>query len=176
MSSTATTEVQRWWEELPDGARRELIWRWGVLPLAGSEARSFEVAILEAESVDDLDGPDDPGGWNRDLYEYIVGRPVLGFFLDGRRFYIGCRAHPSARRAVRAGRIEATFRCPRSRRDCPMRALIRGAGGRSVRLRLSLPLAPRSPAQVEPGSPSRARSTCDRPGPNPPLLRPPTAR
>lgn len=129
-------EAARWWWALPDALQDELIERWAAIPLAGSPERPEEVAWLEASPIDDdRDGPDDPGGWNRDLYEHIVGRPIVGFFLDRRVFHIGCTAHPAARALLRTGRIPAGFRCPLARGACPTRLLIEAVGGRDVQLR-----------------------------------------
>lgn len=121
-------EATRWWASLDAPTREELVGRWVAIPLAGSAARSVEVRGAAGRiAVDDVDGPQDRGGWNRDLYEFAVAHDVV-FHLNQRVFHI-CRAHDAARRVAREGRILAGFRCPFARSGCPMRALVDAAGG-----------------------------------------------
>lgn len=78
-------------------------------------------------------GSDDTELLVDDFYEYLVNHELC--FYGGRTFHI-CSAHAEARAVVAAGRIPASFPCPRASTDCPMRKLLDEAPGCDVRLSL----------------------------------------
>ncbi len=126
--------VEGWWSDLDDSARDQVIQLWRET----SFGQSCE-AFVSARYVENGEEEDDEALWNRDFYEYLVNHEAFSYQL--RRYHI-CTAHPKARAAVEAGFIPATFLCPLEEEQCPMRLLLRAAGGRSVKLQVGF--APRS--------------------------------
>lgn len=124
-------EVDRWWTELSEPSRRDVIQLWEEANLAGHAE-----AYVEARAVEDEAEDYNPALWHNDFYEYLVAHEVE--YMPGRVFHI-CTRHPVARAAVQRGRIPADFVCPWEEGDtaCPMRTLLQRAQGRSVRLQIA---------------------------------------
>lgn len=113
-------EVTEWWRALGPAERRDLCRDAGRPPA--------RVVARFVEADEDLHGSD-----GDDFYEYLVNHELT--LDDGRTFHI-CSAHPEARAVVAAGRIPATFRCPRGEAVCPMRTLLDRGPGHDVQLSL----------------------------------------
>lgn len=126
--------VDRWWTELQEPARHDVIRLWEEASFDGRNEAYVEVYVEDEAS--ELN----PALWHDDFYEYLVAHEA--YYTDpirGRIFHVGCTRHPMARAAVQRGRIPADFVCPwqESDTDCPMRALLRRASGRSVRFQIA---------------------------------------
>jgi hypothetical protein len=125
--------VDRWWTELQEPARRDVIQLWEEANLGGRNEAYVEVY---AEDEAELN----PALWHDDFYEYLVGHEAYYVDPAGQRiFHVACTRHPVARAAVQSGRIPADFACPWHEDDtaCPMRTLLQRAAGRSVRLQIA---------------------------------------
>lgn len=120
MVSKSDQDAERWWQGLTAEQQREL--RVRLVRIPGVEPY--------VEPVDD----DDTAG-KRDLFEYVLNHEDTPFFLEDPPPFHICRAHARARQALMRGRIEADFVCPFERKGCPMRAIVRAAGG-AVEVRL----------------------------------------
>ena len=118
LTAVRVSEVSEWWRSLAPDVRRELR-RDGGRPPRRVVARFVE--------------PDEGPAETHDFYEYLVNHEI--YIDDGPKYHI-CSAHPAARAVVAAGRIPATFRCPRGESACPMRVLLDRRPGRDVRLSL----------------------------------------
>lgn len=130
-----------WWETLHPEAQLEFIQCWdqrsddtalhGISRDGAIEWHPLPIE-LHGRIVDD-DHRIDDGLARRQLLEYINGHEEIQFFLTARSFHI-CRAHPGARVCLRSGVIPKDFHCEQHHPDCPMRAILAHAGGRSVEL------------------------------------------
>jgi len=121
LSKAQLRSVTHWWQGLAPAERRGLRHDPGRPP----------VRVIARFVGPDSHGDD--AGEPTDFYEYLVNHEI--FLEDGRRYHI-CSAHPEARAVASAGRVPASFRCPRADVHCPVRALLRTAP--SCDLRLSL--------------------------------------
>ena len=131
------SDVETWWGSLTDEARRTLTCQWE--PEADecrfslyfredeSEWRklSFEALAEEEEEADDWEQ-------KRDFFEYAVNHELLFKDHQGRTTHV-CRAHKAARQLIKEGKIPANFVCPVNDQACPMREIVKMAGGKSVR-------------------------------------------
>ncbi len=135
-----------WWSSLNEGAQVEFEQMW--------DARSEDTALygtcengniawhdlpIELKgSLLDEENDREHRELKQQLLEYISNHEEVQFFLVEHKFHI-CRAHPGARAALRAGELASTFVCPAENSDCPMLAILRASGGRSVGLSPALP-------------------------------------
>ncbi|HVH46229.1 MAG TPA: hypothetical protein VM925_27995 [Labilithrix sp.] len=117
LSLSQMDDVTRWWERLTPAERRSL----EVAARPRVQARFVEPGSDDADLAID------------DFYEYVVNHELC--FYEGKKFHI-CSAHAEAREVLSAGRIPASFQCPRASTECPMRRLLDQAPGCDVRLSL----------------------------------------
>jgi len=123
LSVAQTDDVSRWWLGLPPAERR------GVRRLLDQEAARSPVRLVGrfVDARQRYEGVEEASV--TDFYEYLVNHELT--LDDGRTYHI-CFAHREARRALAAGEIRASFRCPLARTDCPMRAVLDRAPGRDL--------------------------------------------
>ena len=139
MTDDARLTLSSHWEPEADDCRFSLYFREDQ-----SEWRKLPFDALTVEGVD-------TGDWEekRDFFEYAVNRELLVQDSQGRTKHV-CRAHVAARQILKEGVIPGEFVCPVMNTECPMRAIVEMAGGRSVRLLGALSC---SPAREDPPSP-----------------------
>lgn len=135
------TKTLGWWETLHPDAQLEFTQCWdqrnddtalhGISRDGRIEWHPLPIE-LHGRIVDD-DHRIDDGLARRQLLEYINGHEEIQFFLTMRTFHI-CRSHPGARACLRSGVIPKDFHCEQHHPDCPMRAVLAHANGRSVEL------------------------------------------
>ncbi|WP_038168403.1 hypothetical protein [Verrucomicrobium sp. BvORR106] len=126
MSELGLDAVERWWEDLDESGRRDVIELWQETASAGPvEVRVSGVFVDRGELGDDS------GFWHNDFYEYLVNNEI--YLLDPIQAHV-CTRHPLARAAVQRGLIPDDFECPFSNGNCPMRGLLERDPGRSIRL------------------------------------------
>lgn len=143
LPAAALGVIQNWWAGLPEQSREELSVLWdaraasceyALVQGSGSgpqwEAMPIQVGV-EFMPADDVV---DEEAWPVDFYEYLINNPELAIHFNGCFFHI-CTAHPQARAAVRAGVIEAGFRCPPKDEACRMETLLRHQPGCKAVLR-----------------------------------------
>ncbi len=118
--------VDRWWDDLDESGRRDVIELWQETASAGP----VEVRVLGV-FVDQGEPGDDSGFWHNDFYEYLVNNEI--YLLDPIQAHV-CTRHPLARAAVQRGLISEDFECPFLDSDCPMQRLLGREPGKSIRL------------------------------------------
>jgi hypothetical protein len=144
-----------WWSTLNEDAQIEFEQMW--------DARSDETALygtcengniawhelpieLKGALVDE-ENDREHRQFKQQLLEYISNHEDVQFFLVEHKFHI-CRAHAGARAVIRVGELASTFVCPAETSDCPMLAILKASGGKSVRLSPAIPRrvpAPQTP-------------------------------
>jgi hypothetical protein len=131
-------------EELTDGlsvAQKAIVSRWwrGLQP---AERRSLERVVDDEPKLRVIGRFAPPRGGcaeparipNVDFYEHLVNHEL--WLDDGPSFHI-CTAHSAARAAVSRGLLPASFACPLSDAQCPMRILLDERPGYDVRMGLA---------------------------------------
>lgn len=126
MSELGMGAVDRWWEDLDESGRRDVIELWQETALTGPvEVRVSGVFVDRDESEDSS------AFWHNDFYEYLVNNEI--YLLDPIQAHV-CTRHPLVRAAVQTGLIPDDFECPFSDGNCPMRRLLGVKPGKSIRL------------------------------------------
>ena len=135
-------EAEAWGSLLPDTARRDFTGMWDQRAedtawagyLDGEHPVWQELPIELVGELTDDDANFEHEELKQSLLEYINNHEEVQFFLVERSFHI-CRAHAAARKVLRQGYLPAGFTCPLGDSDCPMRAILLYAGGKSVVIR-----------------------------------------
>lgn len=130
----------RWWDTLPEEAKRELELLWSdraeSCRFACDDGEWKELPIVVGAvhfPNEDEDAAVEGEDWNQDLYEYLINHPELALIEHGIIHHI-CTRHPHARRVLRQGVIPKGFMCKLDQEACPMRALLAVQPGCDVRL------------------------------------------
>lgn len=140
VSEDARAVVCRWWADLTDKQRRQLLTAWDeqretafFSPLRGDTEAGVPVVI--GGKFVPAENPFISPEWHADYFEYLLKNPEL-LVNEKQVFILGgvCTAHPEARAALEAGGIPAGFTCPRANVDCPMRKWLDRAPGCSLML------------------------------------------
>lgn len=129
MADFGMENVGRWWGEMGETARADVIELWAEC--GGPEGLCrVQVAV---QWVEKPEPENDSYWWHPDFYEYLVNQEI--YLLDEPLRHV-CTRQTVAREAVRAGLIPASFACPIGDEGCLMRNLLACAPGKSARLKL----------------------------------------
>lgn len=119
-------QIERWWAGLTPETQVQMD------GLCREHSDSCVFATLDHPKLmehgrflpDEESGPDDDG-WEQDYFDYLVNHPMLVIAWDGqgKRFHVGCVAHPHARACWSRGQVPADFACPFQREACLMAPL-----------------------------------------------------
>lgn len=129
MADFGMENVGRWWGEMGETARADVIDLW--TECGGPEGLCRVQAAVQW--VDEPEPENDSYWWHPDFYEYLVNQEI--YLLDEPLRHV-CTRQTVAREAVRAGLILASFACPIGDGECLMHQLLQRKPGKSARLRL----------------------------------------
>jgi hypothetical protein len=146
LSTSDAKAIEKWWMELADGERTEIVCMWDArrdtcvwaegLDESGPQQLHGMLMVITARfHRPDEKTPDDD--WRPDDIEYMMGRPEVYLWEPPQRvFGIGCTAHQAARSALMEGIIPADCSCPLHSPDRPMRKRLDLTPYHSIRLGL----------------------------------------
>ena len=129
LQSSSILNVDDWWGNLDDAARREAVSFWESV--ASPYIVGFHIEAYPEEDTEDEESK--AGYWHNDFYEYLINHEVRWFEEP---IYHICHRTSCAETAIRRGVIPSSFDCPIGDRDCLMKKILDRAGGKGVRLRI----------------------------------------
>ena len=125
-------QLQRWWAGLRLEEQEAFVQLWSAEEPEPMSLGGEPILLLGIEEDPEQEAQEIRDWMDWLEYRYGHGMPMLS--MKAPVFHLACTAHPAARRVIAQRYLPANFACPLVQGGCPMRAILRHHGGRSVRL------------------------------------------